>query len=247
MWMYIGYTVAVTSIIGLVTYEAEDPDVAFSDNYLWGAALLATGVPFYIAHHDRHEELQLRMQAFSTYTRDLGIRLDVCAHGLEVIACETPVTPNAPGMVTPGAPGMVTPGAPYAPAPGPSAPATTQPAPRPRRHRARLWTRSHRRSRHLRPDLLARVDERLLAVRELDLDALAGDGDHRAAPELRVLDLLADRIRLPDAVGARGDLGHAPGDARELGEAVDERRHDRGRDLRRALVAEARDQECRAA
>ena len=129
--MYIGYTVAVTSIIGLVTYEAGDPDVAFSDNYLWGAALLATGVPFYIAHHDRHEELQLRMQAFSTYTRDLGIRLDVCAHGLEVIACETPVTPNAPGMVTPGAPGMVTPGAPYAPAPGPSAPATTQPAPAP--------------------------------------------------------------------------------------------------------------------
>jgi len=146
-WMYIGYTVAVTSIIGLVTYEAGDPDVAFSDNYLWGAALLATGVPFYIAHHDRHEELQLRMQAFSTYTRDLGMRLDVCAHGLEVIACETPVAPNAPGMVAPSAPGMVTPNAPgmvtpnaapapsaqspYPPAPGTNAPATTQPAPAP--------------------------------------------------------------------------------------------------------------------
>jgi hypothetical protein len=103
-WMYIGYAVAVTSVAGLVAYETRDMDRAFSDGYLWGAAFGATAIPLYLAHRDRHEELQLRMQAFSTYTRDLGMRLDVCAHGLEVIACETPVTSNAPGMVAPSAP-----------------------------------------------------------------------------------------------------------------------------------------------
>jgi hypothetical protein len=123
-WMYVAYTVAVTSIVGLVTYETRDTDRAFSDDYLWGAALLATGIPFYIAHHDRHEELQLRMQAFSTYTRDLGTRLDVCAHGLEVIACETPVAPNAPGMVAPSAPAQPAPAqTPQSPIVDPFAPA----------------------------------------------------------------------------------------------------------------------------
>lgn len=105
-WMYIGIGALVTSLAAIAAVELGDADIGVPDEYLLGGAALATGIPFLAARHERHEEMQLRVQAFSTYTRDLGLRLDVCAHGLELIACESPVTPNAPGMVAPTAPGV---------------------------------------------------------------------------------------------------------------------------------------------
>jgi hypothetical protein len=124
-WLYVGIgaTIASAVVLGSFVFGGSSP---VPEEYLFPGAALATAVPFYAARHEHQEELQLRMQAFSTYTRDLGMRLDVCAHGLEVIACETPVTPNAPGMVAPSAPSS----APTQPAPATtqSAPATTQPA-----------------------------------------------------------------------------------------------------------------------
>jgi hypothetical protein len=56
---------------------------------------LAVGWP--LTRHWARQELRLRREAFSTYTRDLGARLNVCAHGTQVIPCEAPVdTPGEP-------------------------------------------------------------------------------------------------------------------------------------------------------
>jgi hypothetical protein len=134
-WMYIGFGALAASLATIGAVELGGADIGVSDDWLFVGAAVATGIPFFAARHERHEEMQLRVQAFSTYTRDLGLRLDVCAHGLEVIACETPVTPNAPGMVPPSVPGTVPPSdapgaaAPAVPAPAPSQPAPSEPTP----------------------------------------------------------------------------------------------------------------------
>lgn len=61
-----------------------------------GSAILGAGM----TRHYVAQELELRKQAFASYPRDLGLMLDVCAHGMKVVACELPVepTPVPPGQ-----------------------------------------------------------------------------------------------------------------------------------------------------
>lgn len=104
-WMYIGFGALAASVITVVAVETERVSIGAPDGYLFAGAALVTGLPFFAARQQRQEELQLRMQAFTTYTRDLGIKLDVCAHGLEVVPCEAPQPIQPPGL----APSLQTP------------------------------------------------------------------------------------------------------------------------------------------
>jgi hypothetical protein len=97
-WMYIGVGALAASIVTLVAVESGSVNLDVSDEYLFPGAALVAGIPFYVSHVERTEEMQLRVQAFSTYTRDLGLRLDVCAHGLEVVPCEAPQPLQPPGL-----------------------------------------------------------------------------------------------------------------------------------------------------
>jgi hypothetical protein len=55
-------------------------------------SMIGTGVVTGVFYrHYRAEELDLRRKAFATYPRDLGAKLNVCAHGLQVVACEAPL------------------------------------------------------------------------------------------------------------------------------------------------------------
>jgi hypothetical protein len=116
-WRLAGYG---ATIVGVTAFAINANGDGFDvpDDYMFAGVAIVAAVPFLLSFKEHHDEIALRMQAFSTYTRDLGLRLDVCAHGLEVVACETvpsPATaPNAPGMGTPSAPGMGTPSAPGA-------------------------------------------------------------------------------------------------------------------------------------
>lgn len=103
-WMYVGFGVLAASIVTVASVESGAVHLTISDEYLFAGAALITAVPFLALRHERDQELQLRMQAFSTYTRDLGTRLDVCAHGLQVVPCEEPQAPTPPGLTPPGGP-----------------------------------------------------------------------------------------------------------------------------------------------
>lgn len=103
-WMYISFGVLAASLATVLSVETGSVNANIPEEYLFGGAALATAIPFLVTRHLRSEELDLRMQSFSTYTRDLGLRLDVCAHGLEVVACEAPVAPSPPGLTPPSGP-----------------------------------------------------------------------------------------------------------------------------------------------
>jgi hypothetical protein len=106
-WMYIGFGALAASIVTLVAVQTGSVNIGVPDEYLFGGAALVTALPFFAARQQRQEELQLRMQAFSTYTRDLGIELDVCAHGLEVVPCETPQPLQPPGLAPESQPARI--------------------------------------------------------------------------------------------------------------------------------------------
>src|SRR4029453_12587897 len=72
----------------------------------------------------------------------------------------------------------------------------------------------------------AHVHERLDAIGELDLDALDVRLDDRAAAELRVLEDVAGGERLTRRIGPDRDLFRAPGEPRQLRQAVEQRRGD---------------------
>jgi hypothetical protein len=116
VWAVIDVVTTAASIAVVSAYMSNNADTGGNSNapIILIGALIASGVPLLMARHERHEELQLRIQAFTTFTHDLGMRLDVCAHGLEVVPCDAPQPLQPPGM-TPG------PTAPTAP------PATTVP------------------------------------------------------------------------------------------------------------------------
>jgi hypothetical protein len=105
--MYIGFGALAASIVTLVAVQTGSVNIGVPDEYLFGGAALVTALPFFAARQQRQEELQLRMQAFSTYTRDLGIELDVCAHGLEVVPCETPQPLQPPGLAPESQPARI--------------------------------------------------------------------------------------------------------------------------------------------
>jgi hypothetical protein len=128
----VAYGAAVVGMAVLVSSFNDDVDVAedhSTQDYIFIGTAIAAAVPYLIGLHEQHEEIALRMQAFSTYTRDLGVRLDVCAHGLEVVACET--VPSAyPPANAPNAPSPY-PAATTTPAPAPPPPTTPAPAENP--------------------------------------------------------------------------------------------------------------------
>jgi hypothetical protein len=69
-------------------------DTPFISEVRWiGVGMMVTGaiLAYPVAKHYAREELELRARAFDVYTRDLGLRLDVCARGMQVVACEAPV------------------------------------------------------------------------------------------------------------------------------------------------------------
>lgn len=126
----VAYGVAIVGMALLFSSINDDANVAENDHtqdYIFGGTAVAAVIPYLIGMHEQHEEIALRMQAFSTYTRDLGLRLDVCAHGLEVVACETVPSANPPATAPAPYPPATTP-APSGP-PGPATPVPAPPAP----------------------------------------------------------------------------------------------------------------------
>jgi hypothetical protein len=122
------------AIVGtaLILTSADNDQLGVSEDTMFYATAFAAGIPYLVSQYEHREAIALRMQAFSTYTRDLGLRLDVCAHALEVVACETapsayPPPPSyAPAQSYP-------PASKYPPPPGPvqNAPAPSAPTPAP--------------------------------------------------------------------------------------------------------------------
>jgi len=124
-WVYIGLGAVAAGVTAILVQDFGGTNLGISDDVLWTGTGLATVIPFLVAKHERSEEMGLRMQAFTTYTRDLGTRLDVCAHGLEVVACDAPLPPPGPSQ----APGMMAPPASPARPPTPAPDAPPPPAP----------------------------------------------------------------------------------------------------------------------
>jgi hypothetical protein len=128
-WKLAGYGAGFAGM-ATIAINGDGEGFGVSEEYVLGGAAILTLVPFLLSFKEHHDEIALRMQAFSTYTRDLGVRLDVCAHGLEVVACETVPSAyppaNAPAPYPPAT--APAPSSPPAPSTQP-APATTQPAP----------------------------------------------------------------------------------------------------------------------
>jgi hypothetical protein len=60
------------------------------------APLVLAGIPGFLFYSSRADEIAERRAAFVAYPRDLGARLDVCAHELRVVPCEAYPTPAAP-------------------------------------------------------------------------------------------------------------------------------------------------------
>src|SRR6195952_351075 len=67
------------------------------------------------------------------------------------------------------------------------------------------------------------VNQGMHAVGELDVDALHQRAGHRAAPELRVLDQVADLERLGRGVREYGLLRRLPRDPYEVGQRLEQR------------------------
>ena len=59
----------------------------------FGATAVTASITYAVARRAMREELTWRRRAFTTYTRDLGLRLDVCAHGMQVVPCEAAEKP----------------------------------------------------------------------------------------------------------------------------------------------------------
>lgn len=98
--------------IGLVGLGALVDGQPFGISPLWSVGVGTAGmvVSYSLNKHYVRRELELRKQAFDAYPADLGLRLNVCAHGATVIPCELPVGPPVPSSPEP-----------------PDAPATTVP------------------------------------------------------------------------------------------------------------------------
>jgi hypothetical protein len=76
------------------------PPFHLSQAVSWPIALAIVGAPYLVSRHYQHVELDERKAAFSHYTRDLGDRLNVCSHELQVVACDGP-DPTPPTSVPP--------------------------------------------------------------------------------------------------------------------------------------------------
>jgi hypothetical protein len=72
----------------------------FTDGPPFGSVTVAFGimgaglVTFVIGRIYARREIAWRKKAFASYARDLGDRLDVCAHGAEVVPCQAPINPS---------------------------------------------------------------------------------------------------------------------------------------------------------
>lgn len=97
---------AVLLIGGAVLVFASDEDAIGAPPVVGYAAIggaLLGGI--FVRHYNR-ADIDARRRAFAAYPRDLGARLNVCAHGLQVVACEGPLpAPSVPAALpVPAAP-----------------------------------------------------------------------------------------------------------------------------------------------
>jgi hypothetical protein len=96
---YVGAAVFITGAILSGFRVGESPPFGLSP---WvGIGIMgASLIPLWpVRRYYAREDLRMRSKAFSTYTRDLGMQLNVCAHGMRVVACEAPldtIDPFAP-------------------------------------------------------------------------------------------------------------------------------------------------------
>lgn len=86
-----GLALAVAGFVASGAF-ADEPPLGLPTGWIGGGVMVAGLVLAYpVARHYTHQELALRKQAFDVYPRDLGLRLDVCAHGTQVVPCEAPL------------------------------------------------------------------------------------------------------------------------------------------------------------
>jgi hypothetical protein len=106
-WTWAAYATVLGGFIVGVALSDSDAGFGPSRSWIgWGIALGGVLGVYPVARHYANVELESRKQAFETYPRDLGLLLNVCAHGTQVIPCEAPVEtpsePKPPGTTTPG-------------------------------------------------------------------------------------------------------------------------------------------------
>lgn len=89
----IAHGVATVAVLGgiALTWRGVDWFYAIPPSFAVGA------IAYFIGRHYDHADIDERRSAFSHYTRDLGDRLNVCAHGTEVVPCDGP-QPQAPSL-----------------------------------------------------------------------------------------------------------------------------------------------------
>lgn len=89
-----GWTGLAATLVGVVVSGlfADEPPFGMTSAWI-GAGVMVGGliVLLPVQRHYARAELALRKRAFDTYPRDLGLLLNVCAHGTQVVPCEVPV------------------------------------------------------------------------------------------------------------------------------------------------------------
>jgi hypothetical protein len=125
LWWGVSAVGAISTLV-LVGAFTEEPPI--DRGLAWSTALIPL-VGSVIARDYQRDEIEHRRGAFRHYTRDLGLRLDVCARGTRVVACETPVPAPAPAPAAEPAPAEPAPAEPAPAEPAPAEPAPAEPAP----------------------------------------------------------------------------------------------------------------------
>lgn len=90
---YMSFSMAATAVAAL-TFG--DDRIAIAGGGLFVVAL----IPYFMQRHYARKEIGLRRKAFDAYPADLGKRLNVCAHGNEVVPCEAPLPGEKPPPAT---------------------------------------------------------------------------------------------------------------------------------------------------
>jgi hypothetical protein len=93
---HILYAFTIAAMIGglALTGAFQDEAPLGTPGYVgWLAFLVPPFIGYVGLHHYARAELAERRAAFRYYARDLGDRLNLCARGLQLVACEAPPAP----------------------------------------------------------------------------------------------------------------------------------------------------------
>lgn len=100
LWSRASMVALLAGFVGGIALSATDSGLGW---YSFAGGAVTSGILYTFQRRAAREELTWRKRAFSTYTRDLGTLLDVCAQGTKVVPCEAPVpSAEAPAEATPG-------------------------------------------------------------------------------------------------------------------------------------------------